>query len=361
MKTKFTAEVLALAGIVASLAVTSGCRTAYSNNDLSLTPSLPNSLAPEAQGDVKYPTEKTEPPKEYWQTHPQELAALDRPVSNTKTTQKLASTSFSRYTVKNGDSLSKIAAAHGLRTADVLAMNPGIDSNKIKVGQVIYLPATGKGVNASGKSSGLATPTSYATSAGGTYTVKKGDILGRIAKANGVKIADLKKANNLTSDTIKIGQKLVIPGKAAAKTTTAGVSKKENTGAATKSASDSNKSSEKTTTPTPVSQDSTTVTTPPAVEPPAPSVEVPVVPVPEVTTPDVTTPDVIAPAVPKAVETPVSAEPKGMPYVVEEGQDLYDISVKWSVPITEIKTLNKMTSDEVTPGQTLYIPTHTAQ
>jgi uncharacterized surface protein with fasciclin (FAS1) repeats len=43
------------------------------------------------------------------------------------------------------------------------------------------------------------------------YTVKPGDFLGRIARNNVVTVADLKVANNLQSDTIFPGQKLVIP------------------------------------------------------------------------------------------------------------------------------------------------------
>ena len=45
------------------------------------------------------------------------------------------------------------------------------------------------------------------------YAVQKGDTLTSIAKNNGVTIADLRKANNLTSDSLKVGQKLVIPQK----------------------------------------------------------------------------------------------------------------------------------------------------
>ncbi|HVM59265.1 MAG TPA: LysM peptidoglycan-binding domain-containing protein [Verrucomicrobiae bacterium] len=48
---------------------------------------------------------------------------------------------------------------------------------------------------------------------GGEYAVQKGDTLTSIAKNNGVTVAELRKANNLTSDSLKIGQKLVIPGK----------------------------------------------------------------------------------------------------------------------------------------------------
>ncbi len=49
---------------------------------------------------------------------------------------------------------------------------------------------------------------------GGEYVVQKGDTLTSIAKANGVTIAQLKKANNLITDALQAGHKLVIPKKA---------------------------------------------------------------------------------------------------------------------------------------------------
>ncbi|MGD1018263.1 MAG: LysM peptidoglycan-binding domain-containing protein [Verrucomicrobiia bacterium] len=63
-----------------------------------------------------------------------------------------------------------------------------------------------------GGGGGGANPSSGAAN-GGEYVVQKGDTLSAIAKNNGVTITDLKKANNLTSDSLKIGQKLVIPSK----------------------------------------------------------------------------------------------------------------------------------------------------
>jgi LysM repeat protein len=45
------------------------------------------------------------------------------------------------------------------------------------------------------------------------HIVQKGETLTSIAKASGVTIADLRKANNLTSDVLKVGQKLAIPQK----------------------------------------------------------------------------------------------------------------------------------------------------
>ncbi len=43
------------------------------------------------------------------------------------------------------------------------------------------------------------------------HVVQKGETLTSIAKSSGVTVADLRKANNLTSDSLKVGQKLVIP------------------------------------------------------------------------------------------------------------------------------------------------------
>ena len=46
---------------------------------------------------------------------------------------------------------------------------------------------------------------------GGTYTVRKGDNLGKIAQRNHTTIAKLKKVNGLKSDKVRIGQKLRLP------------------------------------------------------------------------------------------------------------------------------------------------------
>ena len=46
----------------------------------------------------------------------------------------------------------------------------------------------------------------------GSYTVKRGDSLSVIAQRFGISSNELKTANNISSDTIHIGQELVIPG-----------------------------------------------------------------------------------------------------------------------------------------------------
>ena len=44
------------------------------------------------------------------------------------------------YVIKPQDSFAKIARAHGVSQADIAAVNPGVDSSKLKVGQKIKLP-----------------------------------------------------------------------------------------------------------------------------------------------------------------------------------------------------------------------------
>ena len=44
------------------------------------------------------------------------------------------------YVIKAGDTFAKIARANGFSPADVAAVNPGVDSSKLHVGQKIKLP-----------------------------------------------------------------------------------------------------------------------------------------------------------------------------------------------------------------------------
>ena len=59
-----------------------------------------------------------------------------------------------------------------------------------------------------------ATSVSTGAEAANTYAVKSGDTLGSIARKQGTTVAALRTANNLSGDALRIGQKLVIPGNA---------------------------------------------------------------------------------------------------------------------------------------------------
>lgn len=95
------------------------------------------------------------------------------------------------YTVKSGDSLWKIANEYGV-TVDELKKANNLSSNVLNIGQILKIPT--KEVESDN-----------------IYIVKSGDSLWKIANEYDVTVDELKKANNLTSNVLSIGQKLVIP------------------------------------------------------------------------------------------------------------------------------------------------------
>jgi LysM repeat protein len=118
-------------------------------------------------------------------------------------------TAESVYTIVSGDTLGKIAHAHGVSLKALEAANSGVDSRKLKIGQKINIPS---GDNSS---AGTSSATMGATDSGeNIYVVKSGDTLHKIAKANGTSVKAIQAANNLTTTNIKKGQKLKIPAKA---------------------------------------------------------------------------------------------------------------------------------------------------
>jgi len=121
--------------------------------------------------------------------------------------------SHSSYTVQKGDSLWNIARKNGV-TVTALAEANGISKNSVlKVGQSLQIPAaTTAPVTSMGNSHMSSHDNAAPVGAGSTYVVKAGDSLGKIAKRSGTSVRAIKANNNLHSDTIRVGQKLKIPG-----------------------------------------------------------------------------------------------------------------------------------------------------
>lgn len=104
-------------------------------------------------------------------------------------------TSENTYTVKSGDSLYKIAQKYNTTVDEIKRLN-NLTSNILSVGQVLKLPTTSS-----------ETPSSNTVD----YTVKSGDSLYKIANQYNVTVDAIKRANNLTTNTLQIGEVLRIP------------------------------------------------------------------------------------------------------------------------------------------------------
>jgi peptidoglycan endopeptidase LytE len=129
------------------------------------------------------------------------------------TSSSSTSSGTATYTVKSGDTLSKIARAYGTTVQNLKSWN-GLSSDTIYPGQVLKVKASAAASSSSGaQSSG--TTNSNSSSGSKTYTVVKGDTLTKIASKYGTSVSAIKSANHLSSDTIYVGQKLIIPSGAA--------------------------------------------------------------------------------------------------------------------------------------------------
>jgi LysM repeat protein len=125
----------------------------------------------------------------------------------TPTPPPVVPTAPTEYIVVQGDTFSGIAKKFGVSVKAVEAANPGVEPTKLRIGQKLSIPA------ASG-TAGAAAPVPGAGSGGEIYTVKSGDTLTKIAKTYGTTVKAIESANNLTTDHIKVGDKLKIPAKA---------------------------------------------------------------------------------------------------------------------------------------------------
>ncbi len=141
-------------------------------------------------------------------------ALISNNTSTTKTNSTTGNNTTTNYntdsknyhTVRSGETLAQIASMYGTTTSNIQAWN-NLSSTVIYPGQklIVY----GKAVNTN-YTSNTTTNTNNGSLKTIYYTVKQGDTLWKIANANGVSVDDIKKANNLKSDNLQVGQKLKI-------------------------------------------------------------------------------------------------------------------------------------------------------
>lgn len=164
----------------------------------------------------------------------------------------------STYAVQKGDTLWNIAKKFNTTVNDIKRLN-SLTNNILYVGQILNVPEYYK-----------------AEDTNISYIVKKGDTLWAIANQYGTSVNDLKKYNNLGTDSLSIGQIIEIPS-------------------------------------------ATSIVTP-------------------------------------SEEDIISKENL---YIVQVGDTLWSISRKFGVSVDDIRTANNLTSDILTIGMNLIIPTGT--
>ena len=267
---------------------------------------------------------------------------------------------YTIYVVQNGDYLAKISKKFNVTISSIKRLNPSIKKDVVRVGQKLKLP--GKidvGVQSAPVVATAATAAAPATVAkkpaakkgftsytGATkeYVVKNGDTLGSIAYGNGINIRQLKELNGLSSDSLKIGQKLKIPAEKVAKAAPA--KKVEAAAPAKEKAAADAPAKAEVAAPAKAEDEKPAEST--VAEAPAEAVkeEAPV-----------------AAEAEKTAEAPAKAEAAATTtYVVQEGDDMTGVSIRWGVSAAEIRELNNLAeTDQLVPGQIIKLPADAQQ
>lgn len=100
------------------------------------------------------------------------------------------------YVVKKGDSLYSIASINNTTVNKIKELN-NLSSNVLQIGQLLKLPTSSIEDNTVENQN--------------MYVVKKGDSLYSISNKYNTTVDNIKKLNNLSSNILQIGQKLIIP------------------------------------------------------------------------------------------------------------------------------------------------------
>lgn len=97
------------------------------------------------------------------------------------------------HTVKAGETFYGISKHYGISIAHLKELN-GIKTNTLSIGQVLKIGYVKRATIETDKD----------------WIVKKGETLYRIAKSTGLTVKELKALNNLESNIIKVGSKLIL-------------------------------------------------------------------------------------------------------------------------------------------------------
>ena len=106
------------------------------------------------------------------------------------------------YIVQKGDTLYSIAKNNNISVESIIEKN-NLNSSNLYIGQELYIPAINENSNEKNNDNN-----EYEI-----YTIKKGDSLWKISREYGITIPQLKEINNLENFNIIVGQKILVPKK----------------------------------------------------------------------------------------------------------------------------------------------------
>ena len=108
------------------------------------------------------------------------------------------------HIVKKGETLSKIAQKYHVGVKQLRSWN-NLKSDNLKIGQKLIVYSSGAPMAQAGNPKPVVRSTTQTV-----HVVKKGETLGKIAQKYKCSVTNLKKWNNLSSNNIKVGQKLKV-------------------------------------------------------------------------------------------------------------------------------------------------------
>lgn len=135
--------------------------------------------------------------------------AEETPKTEIKPTEEDVATAYFpgeviEHTIEKDQFLGHIANKYNTTTAKILELNEGLVPEKLKIGQKIKVQPN----TAPAKSSKPTTPAVAEDPNGEYYTVKSGDVLGKIANKYNTTVAKIKELNNMENDNIRVNQRI---------------------------------------------------------------------------------------------------------------------------------------------------------
>ncbi len=187
-----------IAFISVPLVMMSGC--SMMNNNDSRPSNVAPAVAPQVAADGASMRKKPRQPEPVQQ----EQEIIIKQVKEEKSVPEVCETTT--YVVKKGDTIYGIARKFHVKPNDIMQTN-GIDKTTVlRIGQSLEIPCSKANISQAiiqGKENG-----------GKEYIVVAGDSLYKISRKYGISVKELRDNNNLSSDKLRVGQKLMLPSNA---------------------------------------------------------------------------------------------------------------------------------------------------